>query len=494
MESGMTKYAWKIISDLPDPWDTLLTEDLSSLAEIWQEHKENLHGSDALKTFNEQLQREWAIETGIIEGLYTLDRGTTQLLIERGIEGSLISHGASNKAVSEILPIMKDQESVVKGLFDFVGQSRPLSTSYIKELHQMLTAHQYTVDAVDSFGRIMKMELKRGQWKISPNNPTRPDGNIHEYCPPEHVASEMDRLIAMHEEHRVAGISPEVAAAWLHHRFTQIHPFQDGNGRVARSLASLVFLRAGWFPLVIISDKHRNDYIKACEDADDGNLQPLVTLFTGIQKQAFMQALSISTEIIEDSDAMQAVIAAAVKKIKGRAEETYSDKKAVFEMSRKLEDNTNDKLQSLCRELQSQLSGIDHSYSIETDRSTEDTSHWFMDQVISIAEDLNCFADIPSYHGWNRLKIRKTNQRQTEIVISFHSLGRSFSGALTALAFLVHRSVAEDHSPSLEGPSAICNDVFQFSYNQDLQKVEERFNLWINKVLVTGLDQWRRQL
>ncbi|NLN93220.1 MAG: Fic family protein [Candidatus Hydrogenedens sp.] len=490
----MTKYVWKIISDLPDDWDRLLTEDLSSLAEIWQEHKEKLHGSDALKTFNEQLQREWAIETGIIEGLYTLDRGTTQLLIERGIEGSLIPHGASDKAVSEILPIMKDQESVVKGLFDFVGQSRLLSTSYIKELHQMLTAHQYTVDAVDPFGRVMKMELKRGQWKTSSNNPTRSDGSVHEYCPPEHVASEMDRLIAMHEEQRAAGVSPEAAAAWLHHRFTQIHPFQDGNGRVARSLASLVFLRAGWFPLVIISDKHRNDYIKACEDADDGNLQPLVRLFTGIQKQAFIQALSISGEIIEDSEAMQAVIAAAVKRIKGRAEEVSTDKKAVFETSEKLEDNTNDKLQSLSLELRSQLAGIDDSYCIETDRSTENTSHWFMDQVISIAEDLNYFADMRSYHGWNRLTIKKTNQRQTEIVISFHSLGMDFSGVLTVLAFVVHRSVMEDHNPSLDGPYAICSDVFQFSCNQDVEKTEERFNLWINKVLVAGLDQWRRQL
>lgn len=32
---------------------------------------------------------------------------------------------------------------------------------------------------------------------------------------------------------------------------TQVHPFQDGNGRVARALASLVFLRANWFPLLV---------------------------------------------------------------------------------------------------------------------------------------------------------------------------------------------------------------------------------------------------
>lgn len=55
-------------------------------------------------------------------------------------------------------------------------------------------------------------------------------------------------------------VSPEVEAAWLHHRFTQIHPFQDGNGRIARLLASLVFIKAGWFPLVVTRDDRANSF------------------------------------------------------------------------------------------------------------------------------------------------------------------------------------------------------------------------------------------
>jgi Fic family protein len=46
-----------------------------------------------------------------------------------------------------------------------------------------------------------------------------------------------------------------VQAAWLHHRFTQIHPFADGNGQVARAIASLVFIEAGWFPLILKRDE-----------------------------------------------------------------------------------------------------------------------------------------------------------------------------------------------------------------------------------------------
>jgi|GEM_PF-6737520 len=31
---------------------------------------------------------------------------------------------------------------------------------------------------------------------------------------------------------------PLLVAAWLHHQFVQIHPFQDGNGRVTRALVA----------------------------------------------------------------------------------------------------------------------------------------------------------------------------------------------------------------------------------------------------------------
>jgi len=93
----------------------------------------------------------------------------------------------------------------------------------------------------------------------------------------------MDRLIAMHKEHQQKDIPPEIEAAWLHHRFAQIHPFQDGNGRVVRALASLVFLRAGWFPLVVNRDE-RVEYIESLEKADQGDFASLVNLFAMIQK------------------------------------------------------------------------------------------------------------------------------------------------------------------------------------------------------------------
>ena len=101
----------------------------------------------------------------------------------------------------------------------------------------------------------------------------------------------MDRLIEYHRGHE--SVAPEVEAAWLHHRFTQIHPFQDGNGRIARALATLVFVKAGWFPLVV-RNEGRARYLDALERADAGDLSELVKLFASRQKDELLEALSIA--------------------------------------------------------------------------------------------------------------------------------------------------------------------------------------------------------
>jgi Fic family protein len=106
----------------------------------------------------------------------------------------------------------------------------------------------------------MEVPLLKGKFKALPNNPRRPDGSIHEYCPPVHVDREIENLLDWLGQYEA--IDPTIVAAWLHHRFTQIHPYQDGNGRVVRALTTLVLLRAELLPLVVDRDL-RVEYIEA---------------------------------------------------------------------------------------------------------------------------------------------------------------------------------------------------------------------------------------
>jgi len=209
--SPLIGYKWKEISDLPEHLDSYRDRELESLDEVWTDEKGRI--GDQLQSFNNELAREWAIETGIIEGVYMLDRGITQTLIERGIDSAYISHDASNRDPELVARIIQAHQEVLEGLFAFVKGERPLSTSYVKELHAALLRNIDTVVVFDQLGQAFEAKLEKGAYKTMANNLQRPDGAIHEYCPPEHVASEMDRLIEMHRQHEQRGIYPHVEAA-----------------------------------------------------------------------------------------------------------------------------------------------------------------------------------------------------------------------------------------------------------------------------------------
>ena len=72
-------------------------------------------------------------------------------------------------------------------------------------------------------------------------------------------------------------------AAWLHHRFVQIHPFADGNGRVTRALDTWRPVQHDYLPIVVTRDD-RNDYFDALEAADDGDIGPLMELTARLQQ------------------------------------------------------------------------------------------------------------------------------------------------------------------------------------------------------------------
>ncbi len=89
---------WEPISDLPEDWRSLSDGELGPLLQFWNDQWGDLEQSGALAAFNQRLAREWSIETGQIEGVYDIDRGITQTLIERGIDADLIGNHPGQKA------------------------------------------------------------------------------------------------------------------------------------------------------------------------------------------------------------------------------------------------------------------------------------------------------------------------------------------------------------------------------------------------------------
>lgn len=86
-----------------------------------------------------------------------------------------------------------------------------------------------------------------------------------------------------------------VQAAYAHHAFVRIHPFADGNGRIARALASIFLYRSPGVPLVIYHDQ-RADYLDALEAADDGDFKQLVRF---LAEKSVDTVLSITEDLRE---------------------------------------------------------------------------------------------------------------------------------------------------------------------------------------------------
>ena len=77
------------ITDLEDDSKGLAATEIPGIRATWRDQRELLQGTKLLHDFNERLGREWAIETGIIENLYEVERDVTQTLIEQGVPGRI---------------------------------------------------------------------------------------------------------------------------------------------------------------------------------------------------------------------------------------------------------------------------------------------------------------------------------------------------------------------------------------------------------------------
>ena len=100
----------------------------------------------------------------------------------------------------------------------------------------------------------------------------------------------MDKLIDDVSESKV---HPIETASFLHHKFVAIHPFSDGNGRVARLLTNLYLISRG-FPPIVLKKEDRGKYYKYLRAADAGNLNPFTNFITKSVDESLSLYLSVS--------------------------------------------------------------------------------------------------------------------------------------------------------------------------------------------------------
>lgn len=208
--------------------------------------------------------RAAAIDTGAIEGLYQTDRGFTYSVAAQGAawEAAMDERGA------KIRPLFDAQLRGYELVLDAATARTPIVGAWIRRLHEELCAAQETYRAWTPDGWA-DLPLPLGEYKQLPNHVLLGDGSIHSYAPVIDTQSEMTRLTAELGSESFTGAHPVVQAAYAHYAFVAVHPFADGNGRVARALASVFLYRDASIPLLVFSDR-RDIYLDALRAGDRG--------------------------------------------------------------------------------------------------------------------------------------------------------------------------------------------------------------------------------
>jgi Fic family protein len=149
----------------------------------------------------------------------------------------------------------RDEQEVV-GYYDVLelildqGRELPFSENMVKQLHGMLLNYSD------------KDTRHRGEYKTLPNSVTAryPDGTtrvVFNPTPPYLVKPKMERLFAWTNEAFAANqIHPLLVIGLFVYEFLSIHPFQDGNGRLARLLTTMLLLRHAYRFVQYISFEH----------------------------------------------------------------------------------------------------------------------------------------------------------------------------------------------------------------------------------------------
>jgi Fic family protein len=225
---------------------------------------------EVLNRAREIAKRFAALDTGAIEGLYQVDRGFTYTV---AFETAAWEVELAKKG-EHVRPLFEAQLHAYDYVLDLATKAEPISEAAIRVLHEEVCRAQATYRVMTAVGP-QEQALTKGRYKVLPNHVRSRDGADHPYAPVDVTPAEMARLVGELRGEEFMAAHPVIQASYAHYCLVVIHPFADGNGRVARALASAFTYRAISMPIVILSE-HKEVYLDALEAADSGRYQVFV--------------------------------------------------------------------------------------------------------------------------------------------------------------------------------------------------------------------------
>lgn len=200
------------------------------------------------RRLREQMQVEYTYNSNAIEG-NTLTLQETRLVIEEGFT-------VSGKSLRETLEA-KNHPEAIEFVANLATSREEINEEAVLRIHKLIMLG-ITEDA--GRYRTVGVGITGASFMPPPSSEVRPRMN-----------ELLKWLKDNPDEH-----TPIELAAVFHHRFVQIHPFVEGNGRTARLLMNAVLIGNGYPFIAIVPKRDRLKYLKALMDADLGHLSAFV--------------------------------------------------------------------------------------------------------------------------------------------------------------------------------------------------------------------------
>lgn len=187
-----------------------------------------------------------------------LSLGETQLVVQQGmtITGKPLKDQAEAKNLNEAITFLEELAS---------ESDKPITEADLRQIHRLVLKAINDSHA----GKYRTVQVEIAGSKYLP--------------PPEQVPIEMESFARWLKQTSVA---PEVGtvegllhAAVAHTWLVQIHPFIDGNGRVARLLMNLILMRFG-YPIAVITKEDRFRYYDSLEESQSSDLSSFLSLLS----------------------------------------------------------------------------------------------------------------------------------------------------------------------------------------------------------------------
>ncbi len=247
------------------------------LPSFYRKYLSNLYPSE-LEKYRNNFDVRYIHNTNAIEG-NTISLKETAMMLDHNLS-------PRSKKLREIHEI----ENFTKVLNYVRKYDKGINKKFMLKLHELITRN-IDDNTAGNFRRI-SIGISGSKW---------------EPVPAISVQEELDDLLKWYKGGKEK-INPFELAGIFNHRFLQIHPFVDGNGRVARELFNFILQRAG-FPPIIVPVIRRDDYMDYLEKADEGDIRPLLRFYFQLLVTDYIMVVSevFAQEQMKFTDSLKSV-------------------------------------------------------------------------------------------------------------------------------------------------------------------------------------------